>query len=536
MNYIKSILKNDNLIFIAAVIIFLLHYTHLNELKDDAFITYRYAVNLVEGHGLNYNIGEPPVEGYTNFLWVIICAVLYKIGLSLPLWSRVISVISSMLTLFMIFRFSKKRSKGQGYYKFTAVFMLAFSSIFVHWSGTGLETGFYTFLITASVITLLNDIEKRRRFPLSSALFALTAMTRPDGVMICAACGIYFLIILAKTKDKPDIWNFIKWAGTFSALFLTYWFARYWYFGDFFPNTFYVKTGVSEFIWFRGLKYIFRFAVYNFIAVFIIKWAVLGKKLPLSIHNGLFITVVTIYLLTITALGGDYMKFFRFIVPILPLIFFIAQESLIAVNSIFTKNQKIPAIIGVFFIFQAFSLSLPLHDISVKLRLQPLVRFFYIDGITEEWREFEMVERMTVLGKYFNENMNHQKSVAITAIGAFGYYSEMKILDLYGLVDREFGKREVADFGKGWAGHEKYSLDLAIERQPDYYIFSHNVFEEKIPNSEFWNVFFQRKECWPDLKYFVDNYHLSWLRLDSPKIKGYFAVLVKDKADIRNDI
>lgn len=36
-------------------------------LTDDAFISFRYARNLLEGHGLVFNPGEY-VEGYSNFL------------------------------------------------------------------------------------------------------------------------------------------------------------------------------------------------------------------------------------------------------------------------------------------------------------------------------------------------------------------------------------------------------------------------------------------------------------------------------------
>lgn len=44
-------------------------------LTDDAFISFRYARNLVEGHGLVYDLGEY-VEGYSNFLWVLELAAL----------------------------------------------------------------------------------------------------------------------------------------------------------------------------------------------------------------------------------------------------------------------------------------------------------------------------------------------------------------------------------------------------------------------------------------------------------------------------
>src|SRR5689334_10099421 len=45
---------------------------------DDAYITFRYARNLVRGLGLVYNPGER-IEGYTNFLWTILVAAGLKL-------------------------------------------------------------------------------------------------------------------------------------------------------------------------------------------------------------------------------------------------------------------------------------------------------------------------------------------------------------------------------------------------------------------------------------------------------------------------
>jgi arabinofuranosyltransferase len=39
--------------------------------SDDAFISYRYAENLINGHGIVFNPGER-VEGYSNFLYVLL--------------------------------------------------------------------------------------------------------------------------------------------------------------------------------------------------------------------------------------------------------------------------------------------------------------------------------------------------------------------------------------------------------------------------------------------------------------------------------
>mgnify|MGYP004280342605 CR=1 FL=1 len=44
---------------------------YVGYVKDDTFISMRYARNLAMGHGLVFNYGER-LEGYTNFLWVML--------------------------------------------------------------------------------------------------------------------------------------------------------------------------------------------------------------------------------------------------------------------------------------------------------------------------------------------------------------------------------------------------------------------------------------------------------------------------------
>ena len=57
-------------------------------LCDDAFISFRYSRHLVDGLGLVWNPGEV-VEGYTNFLWVLIAAA----GLGLGVGPEVLTPI-----------------------------------------------------------------------------------------------------------------------------------------------------------------------------------------------------------------------------------------------------------------------------------------------------------------------------------------------------------------------------------------------------------------------------------------------------------
>ncbi|MEE2886561.1 MAG: hypothetical protein VX951_03930, partial [Planctomycetota bacterium] len=61
------------IISIAAITLGLVHAYSLFWTCDDAFISFRYSDNLIEGKGLRYNAVEK-VEGYSNFLWTILIA------------------------------------------------------------------------------------------------------------------------------------------------------------------------------------------------------------------------------------------------------------------------------------------------------------------------------------------------------------------------------------------------------------------------------------------------------------------------------
>ena len=62
---------------------FLLLVWRFDYVCDDAYISFRYARNLVLGRGLRFNLGvEPPVEGYSEFLWVLLVSGGLKLGLA----------------------------------------------------------------------------------------------------------------------------------------------------------------------------------------------------------------------------------------------------------------------------------------------------------------------------------------------------------------------------------------------------------------------------------------------------------------------
>ena len=67
----------------------------LDFVKDDAYISFRYAHNLVEGRGLVFNPGER-IEGFTNFLWTLVLAPFEAMGLDM---FQVVEVLGTALVL-----------------------------------------------------------------------------------------------------------------------------------------------------------------------------------------------------------------------------------------------------------------------------------------------------------------------------------------------------------------------------------------------------------------------------------------------------
>ena len=89
---------------LAALCVFALIWAwQLRWLSDDAFISFRYARNWVDGHGLVFNHGER-VEGYTNFLWVAMLAIPNLIGLDIPTMAVLFCLASQIGVLIMTTR------------------------------------------------------------------------------------------------------------------------------------------------------------------------------------------------------------------------------------------------------------------------------------------------------------------------------------------------------------------------------------------------------------------------------------------------
>ena len=108
---------------------------------DDAFISFRYAHHLAEGDGLVYNTARAlPVEGYSNFLWVVWLSIFERLGYDIAVPACHSSKVCGLLLLLGTMRLAERRLMiGVGGLAATGLFLASLPA-FGLWSTGGLAT------------------------------------------------------------------------------------------------------------------------------------------------------------------------------------------------------------------------------------------------------------------------------------------------------------------------------------------------------------------------------------------------------------
>ena len=216
-------------------------------LCDDAFISFRYTRNLLEGHGLVFNPGEY-VEGYTNFLWILELAAIWGIfGLrpehAAPWLSVAYTVGAIAAMLWWVARLPSLQNRGL--VGWMALGLVCSSATFAVWtSGGGLETRQFTFFIVTAVVCLCLYRYSHWGLLIASLSLAAAALTRPEGLMLAACCFGWFAVQRLATGQR----NLFKLARSmiplvapFALLIAAHFLFRYAYYGEWLPNTYYAK-------------------------------------------------------------------------------------------------------------------------------------------------------------------------------------------------------------------------------------------------------------------------------------------------------
>lgn len=305
-----------------------LHIWRYAFLCDDAFISFRYARNLAQGYGLVFNPGFERVEGYSNFLWVLILAAGQFLGIAPEHAANPLLILFGLALAAITVRFCwKELTAGASPYAIVIpAVMLATNRSFALWCTSGLETKLFELLVVGGVLATAGEMRamsegRRSSFPWSAIWFALAALTRPDGVLF-AACVVLTRIIV-QARQQTFAWRpFLAGTLAFGLPVAGQFAFRRVYYDDWFPNTYYAKVG-GQLWWEMGEKYLKCFALEYAVVLWVplIILAVIGMARTHRLGTlAIFAAAIVPHAIYVASVGGDHFEY-RVLDAYLPLIF-----------------------------------------------------------------------------------------------------------------------------------------------------------------------------------------------------------------------
>ena len=218
-------------------------------LIDDAYISFRYAVNWVDGHGPVFNPGER-VEGYTNFLWVLLLTPFEAAGLPLELVARWLGAGCAVAAT-AVLAFARLDGAAPRWASPVAALLLGLNPAFSLWAVHGLETALFGLCIVAAMVVELRSPD--RAPPLAGLLWAAASWTRPEAVLLFAAAAATRLLPGGLRLPDRRSWTYLVAFGVPVGFHVT---GRLLYYGELLPNTFHAKVGLSAAVLSRGAGYL----------------------------------------------------------------------------------------------------------------------------------------------------------------------------------------------------------------------------------------------------------------------------------------
>ena len=204
---------------------------------DDAGISYRYAANFAAGDGLVWNTVGPHVEGYSNFLWVVILAGGKWLGLDIETFSKVLGVVLGAASIVLLGGICRRLWFPKAFW-WLPVLLVAITPEWVAWSVSGLEIALAGTLILVMVLGLCGA--PGRRLLLSVGAAGLTTI-RPEGAVLAGALLVIGWLGLRGRLDKNTRRDFGFSLAVLAAAGVGLVVFRLLYFGFPFPNTVYAK-------------------------------------------------------------------------------------------------------------------------------------------------------------------------------------------------------------------------------------------------------------------------------------------------------
>jgi hypothetical protein len=313
---------------------------------DDAGISFAYARNLAQGHGLVAQPGAEPVEGFSNPLWTLIAAALYQLDAFYLPWSpKLLSLLLLSAVLVIVWRDLSSRTDARLAVGLPLLLMSACSPIVI-WGTSGLENPLLAVLVVGSCALGIRGLSKApatyAQDMCIGALLALAALTRPEAILYAP---VYPIVLAISNWRMSDGWlgttarRWVSVCAGFLPMYAGYLLFRWQYFGDVVPNTYHAKpkptlgglispgrfldlieSGSGDAMW---LIVVFMAVVPALLLV--------RRRLPPRTH--LLIGYLGISIATYLLMPSDWMGEFRFATAFFPLLYWTVTDLAIGLHA-----------------------------------------------------------------------------------------------------------------------------------------------------------------------------------------------------------
>ncbi|MCL2823006.1 MAG: hypothetical protein FWD57_03360 [Polyangiaceae bacterium] len=445
---------------------------HLPFFMDDSFISLRYSQRLLDGKGLTWNDNEP-VEGYSNLLWVLLCAAIGAFGVDLVDSARVVghaSAFAAIIAVATTFGLWRTEQRPQAATLLTPLF-LAISGCFGVWAVGGIETVLVAGCLSWGLACVFRIMcqeppytPRRTSWILAGIPLALLCLTRGDGPLMAGCVGIGVLIALHTKGLGGRIWR-----PRLGAILASVWLMlipvsvslaqlgfRLWYYGAWVPNTASAKVSFTADRFLLGCDYLKNALAPNKALIAIALSALIPLIADPKARSRLWVMVPLAIVIPpyVASIGGDFFPGRRHIVVLIVLAAFAAGEGIqwmMRRKKPATRTWAVWATIACLGLF----LSDQMHDNENTVTQRY--------GWTLEGES---------IGNLFRKHFGPTDArLAVDAAGCTPYHSQLTTIDMLGLNDRYLATHPPPDWGKRNVGHDLGDGKYVLGREPDLVLF-----------------------------------------------------------------
>ena len=436
---------------------------------DDAFISFRYADNLARGRGIVYS---PPdrVEGYTNFLWVVMVAAGIALGAEPLETARLFGICgfacAAALSSIIVWRATNRG--WQGLWALLPLALVQLPSQYAAHGGNGLEMTFASFLLLLlgyvnHVVIPAREWTRPSRAWVYSLIPSALLLTRMDTALFV---GVSILVGAALTA-RPNFQGraplldralheavYRYWLLGVVVVAWLIWKVRYY--GDILPNTYYAK-GADQALWEMGWSYWADFVRSYFHILLLVPVAIFGALHPprrsLRGFGTWALVSIVLYVLYTAKAGGDFMHY-RFAFMVYPMLTTLAVFGL---YQIALKSRSSALACGALIL--ALAPGEPILNSKYSAMSHGLMHKFYLEGVRT--------------GKAIRRSTPHDIRIATTLAGTMAYFGDRYTVDQLGLNDARVARIDVPITVRG---HSKRASREYLQERQVHLLFDHPWF------------------------------------------------------------